>query len=63
LAVNVNFENMAKALIGGKRIEIRGLGSFKVKKYEGCSGRNPQSGKLIEVKPRKLPFFKVGREL
>lgn len=41
LAINVTFENMAKALAGGKRIEIRGLGSFKVKKYEGYSGRTP----------------------
>jgi len=63
LVVNVTFESMAKALARDGRIEIRGFGSFKVKDYEGYSGRNPKSGELIEVKPKKLPFFKVGKEL
>ncbi|SMC22472.1 integration host factor subunit beta [Desulfacinum hydrothermale DSM 13146] len=63
LAVNVTFASMEKALIQGDRVEIRGFGSFKVKEYEGYKGRNPKTGELIEVKPKRLPFFKVGKEL
>jgi integration host factor subunit beta len=62
-AVNVTFESMEKALIQGDRVEIRGFGSFKVKQYDGYKGRNPKTGELIEVNPKKLPFFKVGKEL
>jgi integration host factor subunit beta len=62
-AVNVTFENMAKTLEQAGRIEIRGFGSFKVKNYEGYSGRNPKTGELITVEAKKLPFFKVGKEL
>jgi len=63
LAVNVTFESMEKALIQGGRVEIRGFGSFKVKNYDGYKGRNPKTGELIEVRPKRLPFFKVGKEL
>ena len=61
--VNLFFGEMVDALAGGDRVEIRGLGSFKVKSYEGYSGRNPKTGKQIKVKPKKLPFFKCGKEL
>ena len=61
--VNTVFKEMEKALIKGSRIEIRGLGSFKVKDYTSYNGRNPKTGKIIRVESRKLPFFKVGREL
>ena len=47
----------------GEDIEIRGFGSFKVKEYKPYVGRNPKSGQQIAVKPKKLPFFKVGKEL
>ncbi|ROQ90809.1 HU family DNA-binding protein [Desulfosoma caldarium] len=63
VAVNVTFESMEKALIQGDRVEIRGFGSFKVKNYDGYKGRNPKTGELIEVRPKRLPFFKVGKEL
>lgn len=56
-------EAMADSLVAGDNIEIRGFGSFHVREYEGYIGRNPKSGKLIEVKAKKLPFFKVGKEL
>jgi len=62
-AVNVTFQSMEQSLIRGDRLEIRGFGSFKVKDYEGYKGRNPKTGELIEVKSKKLPFFKVGKEL
>mgnify|MGYP005830986205 CR=1 FL=1 len=63
VAVNVTFESMEKALMQGDRVEIRGFGSFKVKTYDGYKGRNPKTGELIEVRPKRLPFFKVGKEL
>jgi len=61
--VNTVFKEMEKALVKGSRIEIRGLGSFKVKDYTSYNGRNPKTGKIIRVGSKKLPFFKVGREL
>jgi integration host factor subunit beta len=61
--VNTVFGDMEKALIRGERVEIRGLGSFKVKEYGGYKGRNPKTGEIIDVAPKKLPFFKVGKEL
>lgn len=61
--VNMIFSSMSEAMIAGERIEIRGLGSFVVKEYGAYTGRNPKTGEPIEVKPKKLPFFKVGKEL
>jgi integration host factor subunit beta len=61
--VNLVFAEMTDALVAGDRVEIRGLGSFKVKSYDGYKGRNPKTGKQIKVKPKKLPFFKCGKEL
>ncbi|MBN1277460.1 MAG: integration host factor subunit beta [Deltaproteobacteria bacterium] len=61
--VNTVFSDMEKAIVRGERVEIRGLGSFKVKNYEGYKGRNPKTGEIIEVSPKRLPFFKVGKEL
>jgi len=61
--VNTVFKEMEKALIRSERIEIRGFGSFKIKKYDSYNGRNPKTGKIIKVDSKKLPFFKVGREL
>jgi len=54
---------MSEAMINGERIEIRGLGSFVVKEYGAYTGRNPKTGEPIKVNPKKLPFFKVGKEL
>jgi integration host factor subunit beta len=61
--VNLIFDSMADTLSSGGRIEIRGFGSFVVKDYKAYTGRNPKTGEVIEVKPKKLPFFKVGKEL
>ena len=63
IAVNVTFQSMEQALVRSDRLEIRGFGSFKVKDYDGYKGRNPKTGALIEVSSKKLPFFKVGKEL
>lgn len=61
--VNQVFVSMTEALAAGDRIEIRGLGSFVIKEYDSYTGRNPKTGQPITVKPKKLPFFKVGKEL
>ena len=61
--VNTVFAEMETALIRGERVEVRGLGSFKIKDYDGYKGRNPKTGEIIEVGKKKLPFFKVGKEL
>ena len=61
--VNTVFGEVETALIRGERVEIRGLESFKVKKYGGYRGRNPKTGEMIKVASKKLPFFKVGKEL
>ena len=47
----------------GERIEIRGFGSFELRAYRGYDGRNPRTGSAVAVKPKRLPFFKVGKEL
>jgi len=54
---------MTKALGRGDRVEIRGFCSFYVKQYKGYTGRNPKTGALTQVAPKKLPFFKCGKEL
>lgn len=61
--VNLIFNSMIEAMAEGKRIEIRGLGSFVVKEYGAYTGRNPRTGQSIKVRPKRLPFFKVGKEL
>ena len=61
--VTLFFDKMADALAQGERVEIRGLCSFYVEKYKGYTGRNPKTGKRVKIAPKKLPFFKVGKEL
>ena len=61
--VNLFFNEMADALTGGDRVEIRGLCSFYVKHYNAYVGRNYKTGEPTQVKSKKLPFFKVGKEL
>lgn len=61
--VNLIYRRMRETLVEGGRIEIRGFGSFVVKEYEAYQGRNPKTGERIPVPPKKLPFFKVGKEL
>jgi integration host factor subunit beta len=61
--VNLIYKKMRDTMMGGGRIEIRGFGSFVVKEYEAYQGRNPKTGEKISVPPKKLPFFKVGKEL
>jgi len=57
------FKSMTDTLVSINRIEIRGFGSFEIRKYDGYTARNPRTGVQIEVKPKKLPFFKTGKDL
>lgn len=61
--VNTIFESMCEALVEGERIEIRGFGSFSVKERDAREGRNPKTGEVVTVAPKRVPFFKVGKEL
>ncbi len=62
-AVETFFKSLTDAMHEGKRIEIRGFGSFQVKDYDGYMGRNPRTGEPVSVPPKRLPVFKVGKSL
>lgn len=61
--VNVFFRSIEDSLGNGGRVEIRGFGSFTVNGYKSYVGRNPKTGEQIRVPSKRLPFFKVGKEL
>jgi integration host factor subunit beta len=63
ILVNMVFDLMSESLKRGDRIEIRGFGSFVNRSYGSYQGRNPKTGDLVQVKPKRVPFFKVGKEL
>jgi integration host factor subunit beta len=63
LIVNCVFDSMESSLKTGERIEIRGFGSFEIRHYKAYEGRNPRTGAKVDVRPKRLPFFKVGKEL
>lgn len=60
--VDMVFDTMSNALIAGDRIEVRGFGSFTIRRYEGYEARNPRTGVKTVVEPKRLPFFKVGKD-
>jgi integration host factor subunit beta len=57
------FDSMVEALRRGEGIEIRGFGSFSIREYKEYEGRNPRTGETVHVRPKRLAFFKVGKEL
>lgn len=61
--VSLIFDGFKDALVKGDRIEIRGFGSFAMREYKTYTGRNPKTGMQLEVQPKRLPYFKVGKEL
>lgn len=63
LLVNCVFDAMTDSLQRGEGIEIRGFGSFTVRPYKSYNGRNPRTGQPVPVAAKRLPFFKVGKEL
>ncbi|NVB39367.1 integration host factor subunit beta [Pseudenhygromyxa sp. WMMC2535] len=63
MVVNTIFDAMTNALVAGDGVEIRGFGSFTVRRYQPYEGRNPRTGDVVHVAAKRLPFFKVGKEL
>ena len=63
VVVNLVFDLMSEALDKDDRIEIRGFGSFVNRSYGSYQGRNPKTGEVVQVSPKRVPFFKVGKEL
>ena len=63
IVLDTFFNEMTNALSKGDRVEIRGFGSFNVRKYKAYTGRNPKTHEKVKVKPKKLPFFKPGKDL
>jgi len=63
LIVNTVFDNITDALAKGDKVELRGFGSFRIRHRNSRKGRNPKTGAGIDVPARKVPFFKMGREL
>ena len=61
--IDTILKSMTDALVRGEGVEIRGFGSFVIREYESYVGRNPKSGEVVSVKPKKLPFFKVSKQL
>lgn len=61
--VQIFFDSMTEALANNERVEIRGLCSFYIKEYKSYTGRNPKTGEKVKIPPKKLPFFKCGKEL
>ena len=57
------FDKISSALAEGDRVELRGLCTFFVKEYESYNGRNPKTGETVAVGPKKLPYFKCGKEM
>jgi integration host factor subunit beta len=63
LVINTIFDSMRDALVDGDRIEIRGFGSFQVRERSSRTGRNPKTGVAVQIDRKRVPFFKVGKEL
>jgi integration host factor subunit beta len=63
IAVDTIVDTIKQAIVKGERVEIRGFGSFTIRTYKPYKGRNPKTGQLVDVRPKKLPYFKVGKEL
>jgi integration host factor subunit beta len=63
LLVDVVFDCMEQSMSRGEKIEIRGFGNFQVRNYREYKGRNPRSGKIVEVRPKRLPRFKPSKEI
>ncbi|NWH03842.1 HU family DNA-binding protein [Desulfobacter latus] len=61
--VRIFFDSLSEAFVKGERVEIRGLCSFHIKEYKSYVGRNPKTGQKVEIPPKRLPFFKCGKEL
>jgi integration host factor subunit beta len=61
--IKIFFDSLADAFTQGERVEIRGFCSFHIKEYKSYTGRNPKTGQKVTIPPKRLPFFKCGKEL
>ncbi len=61
--VDTVFESIKNALAKGEKVEIRGFGNFKLRSRKARKARNPKTGESVDVPPKKVPYFKVGKEL
>jgi len=61
--VNIVFGSIISALAKGDKVELRGFGSFRVRSRDSRDGRNPRTGATVQIPPKKVPFFKAGKEL
>lgn len=61
--VNIVFGSIISALAEGDKVELRGFGSFRVRSRDSRDGRNPRTGATVQIPPKKVPFFKAGKEL
>lgn len=63
IIVNTVFESIVDSLRHGEKIELRGFGSFRIRQRGARIGRNPKTGAKVKVPPKKIPYFKPGKEL
>ena len=63
IIVNTVVECISDALYNGDKVELRGFGSFRLRKRNSREGRNPKTGDVVSVPAKKVPFFKPGKEL
>ena len=63
VVVNTVFQSITESLSEGKKVELRGFGSFRIRERDARTGRNPKSGAQVEVPAKRVPFFKAGKEL
>jgi integration host factor subunit beta len=61
--VNIFIQSIIESLNRGEGVELRGFGSFRIRERGGRLGRNPRTGDRVEVSPKKVPYFKAGKEL
>lgn len=61
--IKIFFDSLSQSFMEGERVEIRGFCSFHVKEYKSYTGRNPKTGQKVVIPPKRLPFFKCGKEL
>lgn len=63
VVVETIFESIKDALAKGGKVEIRGFGNFRLRSRNARKARNPKTGEAVDVPPKKVPYFKVGKEL
>ena len=61
--VQKTFDFMVESLVRGEKIELRNFGVFKIKERKSRTGRNPRTGQVVPVPPRKVVVFKPGLEM